>query len=206
MTGNRAAAVVGRVTSGRVADLSVTALLAGWVSVTALSQHPNRIFDRFRRHDALGVAIPNWRFFAPEPAVHDFRILYRYLEADGRQTEWVESTAISPRGWRQAVWFPDRRRDKGLIDICNELITHLKVAGLDLTTTPAYRVLRDFVAVTLADQHVGPPPRGFQFLVLRHTGHDEEPDPEYMFASRFEAFPSSEPDDEISARRRPVAV
>jgi hypothetical protein len=180
---------VTRPAPGRSLDLAASAALTGWIAVTALSQHPNRTFDRFRRRDTLGVVIPNWRFFAPEPAIHDFRVLHRYLRADGSQTGWKECTEISPRCWRHAVWFPDRRRDKGMIDACSELILALQVPGLDLTTTPAYRVLRDVVAVSLAASVTGEPPQGFQFLLLRHTGHDEEPEPEYLFASRFEALP-----------------
>lgn len=175
----------------RALELGVAAVLGSWVAVTALSQHPNRTFDRFRRRDPLGVVIPNWRFFAPDPAVHDFRVLHRWLCADGTQTAWREPTVIPGRTWRQAFWFPDRRADKALIDVCGELVTYLQMPGLDLTTTPAYRLLRSFtrssVAAATADDPAGPP-RGFQFLVLRHTGHDEEPEPDYLFASRFEAW------------------
>lgn len=173
----------------RALELTASAALTGWVAVTALSQHPNRSFDRFRGRHVLSVVVPNWRFFAPEPAMHDFRVLHRFLREDGTQSAWQECTHISPRCWRQTVWFPDRRRDKGLIDAASDLIIHLQVPGLDLTTTPAYRVLRDFVAVRLATSCRDERVQGFQFLLLRHTGHDEEPEPEYLFASRFERLP-----------------
>ena len=36
--------------------------------------------------------------------------------------------------------------------------------------------------------HEGPDPQGFQFLVVSDCGHDEEPEPRYLFASRFEPW------------------
>jgi hypothetical protein len=175
----------------RVAEAGTALALAGWVVATAVSQHPNRAFDRLRRFDRTGVAIPNWRFFAPEPATHDFRVLHRYLCADGTQTEWQESNVISQRAWRQSFWFPDRRRDKAMSDICNEIIGHLRTPGQDLTVTPAYRILRDFVAARLAATHTGPDPQGFQFLVVSDCGYDDETEPDYLFASRFEKWQPS---------------
>ena len=164
----------------RAGELALGVAVTGWWVATALSQHPNRSFDRLRRYDRTGIALPNWRFFAPEPATHDFRVLHRYL--------WSESNLISPRAWCQSFWFPTRRRDKAVSDICNELISHLQVPGLELTTTPAYRLLRDFVARRLRSTHEGPEPQGFQFLVVSDCGHDEEPEPQYLFASRFEPW------------------
>jgi hypothetical protein len=172
----------------RAGELAFAAGVTGWWVATALSQHPNRAFDRLRRYDRTGIALPNWRFFAPEPATHDFRVLHRYLCQDGTQTPWAESNLISPRAWRQSFWFPSRRRDKAVSDICNELIGHMQVPGLELTTTPAYRILRDFVARRLTLAHQGPDPQGFQFLVVSDCGHDEEPEPQYLFASRFEPW------------------
>lgn len=172
----------------RTAETGVAAALTGWLVATALSQHPNRSFDRLRALDRTGVAIPNWRFFAPEPATHDFRVLHRYLDAAGVESEWFESTAISPRAWTQSFWFPARRRDKAMSDICNEIIGHLRVPGQDLTVTPAYRMLRDLVAARLREAQQGPDPEGFQFLVVSDCGHDADDEPRYLFASRFEPW------------------
>lgn len=177
-------------TTRRIVEGGIAATLTTWLVTTALSQHPNRTFDRFRSLDRAGVTIPNWRFFAPEPAKHDFRVLHRYLRHDGSQTEWFESNVISPRAWGQSFFFPERRRDKAMFDVCNELLTQLRMPGVDVTTKPGYRLLRDFVAVRLAATHQGPDPQGFQFLVVTDPGHDDEDEPTYLFASRFEPWTS----------------
>ena len=167
-------------------ELAACAGLAAWFAATAASQHPHRAFDRFRDYDPMGMLVPNWRFFAPEPAKHDFHVLHRVLTAAGEETPWRETTTITPRSWRHAFWFPDRRRDKAMFDICNELITLMSVPGVELPATAPFHLLRDLVRLKVEEEHrEGPSPQGFQFLVARHTGHDEEPEPDYLLASPF---------------------
>jgi hypothetical protein len=157
-----------------------------WFLATVASQHPHRVFDRMRDFDPTGVLVPNWRFFAPEPAQHDFHVLHRVLLADGEQTPWTETTKIAPRTWLHAVWFPDRRREKAMFDVCNELVMLMSSPGVELTATAPFELIRDLVELTVRDAYAGgPPPEGFQFVVARHTGHDLTHDPEYLLASPF---------------------
>jgi hypothetical protein len=184
-----------KIPAASVRDVAVAGALTGWVLITGLSQHPNRAFDRFRKFDKTATAIPNWRFFAPEPAVHDFRILHRHMDADGTVSPWRETTTLHRRTAGQMVWFPDRRRDKAISDICNEVITQLNSTDIDVTRLPAYRLLRDLVGLMLAaeapaDPDAGPASVGFQFLVARNGGYDESIEPEYLFASPFERWPA----------------
>ncbi|MBJ7329031.1 MAG: hypothetical protein JHC95_03980 [Solirubrobacteraceae bacterium] len=166
------------------------ALIAGaftaWIGVTAASQHPHRAFDRLRSLDPLGMAVPNWRFFAPEPAQHDYHVLHRVLTATGDQTPWRETTEISPRRTRQVVWFPDRRREKATFDLASELITLMAEPAVDLTQTVPFDLLRARVEQRVRDQSEdGPLPQGFQFLLARHTGYDDSGEPDYILASPF---------------------
>ena len=90
----------GRRTSGGVAlSVAIELVLCGWWVVTLLSQHAQRTFDRLRPLDRIGLVIPNWRFFAPEPAVHDFHLLYRIRDLDETGTIIVPATP-SGAGWR----------------------------------------------------------------------------------------------------------
>jgi hypothetical protein len=172
--------------TARAEALIASAGFGAWLLATAASQHPQRAFDRFREYDPIGLLLPNWRFFAPEPAQHDFHVMHRVLTADERQTPWSEATRITPRAWRHAVWFPDRRRDKAMFDVCNELIMLMGVPSVDLTTTSPFELLRDFVELRVRDEYADEPlPQGFQFLIARHTGHDEDHEPDYLLASPF---------------------
>ncbi|CRK56202.1 hypothetical protein [Alloactinosynnema sp. L-07] len=167
-----------------LAGTALTGALAAWFGVTVLSQHPHQIFDRFRRYDLTGLVIANWRFFAPEPAQHDFHVLHRVLTADGDQTSWSETTRIPRRRLVQALWFPDRRQDKAMFDVCNELIIYLARKDFDITTTAAYQVLRDSVELAVRGEHPVTP-KGFQFVIARATGYDDTPEPEYLLVSQF---------------------
>jgi hypothetical protein len=162
----------------------VEVALAGWLVVTILSQHPNRLFDRLRAFDPVGNLIPNWRFFAPFPARHDFHVLYRTLSSGGEQSEWKQASSITPRAWSHAVWFPKRREEKGIFDLC----VSLDVSGSlkDLSKSPAYCLLSDFVARAIRENdRVWPQLSGFQFLLVQYGGYDNSESPEYVFVSPF---------------------
>lgn len=172
---------------------------AGWLVLTALSQHPHRMFDRFRRHDPLGLMLPNWRFFAPEPARHDFHVLHRVRRASGTTSPWVLSTRIAPRVVQHAVWFPGRRREKAMFDISNELILQMTGNNGQVVDTPAYRTLCRHVESVVREDTSEDPPTGFQFVLAQHSGHDESEDPEYIFVSPYVLLRHHEADQEGAA-------
>ncbi|HET9173284.1 MAG TPA: hypothetical protein VFN97_27895 [Actinospica sp.] len=167
-------------------SLLLIGALAAWFTVSAAGQHPQRAFDRVRNYDRLGLLLPNWRFFAPEPAQHDFHLLHRVLTHDDEQTLWSESSSITPRDWKQMFWFPDRRREKALFDICGEILGITAQPALDVTRFGSYLLLRDFVTRAVRAEYAErPQPQGFQFVIARHTGFDTENEPEYLFISPF---------------------
>ncbi|TYB39240.1 hypothetical protein FXF50_08330 [Micromonospora sp. AP08] len=161
--------------------------LGAWFVASVLTQHPQRIFDKVRRHDPTGTLLPDWRFFAPEPAQHDFVLLCRTLNADGSESAWVNVVDTSPRAWTHGFWYPARRLDKAVHDLCDQLTRQLGLLGDDGTDSPAYALMRGLVR-----RHVcratagGVSPRGFQFVIARSSGYDEREEPEYVYLSRFE--------------------
>lgn len=165
--------------SGGVARVAAATLLVG----TVAAQHPNSAFGRVKRWDTMSALFPNWRFFAPEPAQHDYDVFYRVRDADGTDTEWIRLHEISTRRLSQFVWFPERRPEKGLFDIVSEMMTTMS-AGVDrLMASPPYAMLRSYVAhhlATGADEA-----DGFQFSIVRHAGYDETEDVEIVFVSPY---------------------
>lgn len=177
--------------ASKLPTVLLSAAVGSWVLATAASQHPHRLFDGLRRFDVTGLILPNWRFFAPEPAKHDFHLLHRVLTADGEQTGWEETTPIAPRRWSQALFFADRRQEKSMFDVANELVTVMAKAHVDVTKTVAFELLRNRVELRVVEayQAAGKArPRGFQFLLARHTGHDESEEPDYLLSSPFIAL------------------
>lgn len=77
--------------------LLAAAGFATWLTATALCQHPDRSFDRLRGSAAGRTLIPDWRFFAPNPALHDFHVLHRVVLAGGDATPWRLSSELAER-------------------------------------------------------------------------------------------------------------
>jgi hypothetical protein len=173
----------------RVPELLICAGLAAWFVATAASQHPQRAFDRVFGYDPTGLLVPDFRFFGPEPVKHDFHVIQRVTTTSGEPAPWREVTRIPARAWHHAVWFPDRRRDKAMFDVCRELVGLAALPKLDVATTTPFQLVRDFVALRVRREASGStPPQGFQFLIARHTGYDPAHDPEYLFLSPYVAL------------------
>ncbi len=170
---------VAKFAGGATAAAAVAVILA-----TAFSQHPNRAFDRFRRFDRIGFWLPNWRFFAPEPAMADYHILHRVLDADDDVSPWIETHVIAPRKLSHVLWFPDRRVDKGVFDATSELLGLLPHGEATVLASPAYQLMVGFVRARI-DREPHPPLSGFQFLIARAGGYDPEMEPEEMLTSPF---------------------
>jgi hypothetical protein len=170
----------------QIGRVSAYAGLGAWFAASVFSQHPVRVFDRIRHHDPTGILFPDWRFFAPEPARHDFVLLYRTLEQDGEQSPWHGVEDATRRSWKHAVWFPRRRIEKGLYDLCDQILQHLSLIGDDGTRGPAYALMRGVVRGKIRAERGSDLPTGFQFMIARSGGYDEREEPEYVYCSRFE--------------------
>ncbi|SFQ42856.1 hypothetical protein SAMN05421810_107116 [Amycolatopsis arida] len=151
---------------------------------TAASQHPNPSFSRVQRIDIFSALFPNWRFFAPEPAQHDYHITYRVLDAAGEASPWRLVEVIAGRTPWQIAWFPGRRPEKAIFDICSELISTLDRGFAEIVKLPSYKMLREFIRKEVRSAGLGEV-RGFQFALARHTGYDESSDPEIIFVSPY---------------------
>lgn len=177
--------------AGALLRLAAGGLGASWLIATALSQHPLRPFDRVRNVDRTGTIIPNWRFFAPSPAIHDNRLAHRILWEDGEVSDWIETHKIVDRRVRDMIWYPERRRDKAVTDLCGSMIGALqqrRTGGVE--GTPAYQTAREVVRGQIKAEaaRCRRTVEGFQFVVCRDPGYDEDDGLVLIFASRFEPW------------------
>lgn len=178
-----------------VATVAAAGALAAWFWATVASSHPSDMFGRVRRRDRLGLALPNWRFFAPYPARVDYALIYRVEEPDGTPSPWRYAMEPILRTWTHTVWFPGRRRSKALFDVVAELLTVAQrltprggMTGEVLDAYPSYAALRDFTESVVRRRHAGGElPAGFQFAAIEHCGYDEheQPEPVYLMVSSF---------------------
>ena len=99
-------------------------LLGLWLILTIMKQF-SIIFRGARRdfYDPLQL-VPTWTFFAPLPVAVDYHVFYRDYARDGAISAWQElHLGQREPGALAAIWNPDRRIDKALIDLSQALIT-----------------------------------------------------------------------------------
>lgn len=160
--------------------------LAGWLVATALSQHPHRALDRVRTWPSGLIRIPDWRFFAPEPGRTDSHVLMRLVMADGTAHEWRETHEYPGRSWRQALYYPEHRLDKGFFDLVSGLRQRMSQLEGPFEDISEYPALVSHVRTALTRSTVPPGAVGFQFMVVEDAGYDEDADIEVRLLSRFE--------------------
>lgn len=150
---------------------------------TIANQHPNTAFNRLQRKDTLSL-LPNWRFFAPTPAMYDYHLLYRTLGKDGATSPWKEIDAIAGRRFRQIVWFPSRRQEKAVFDVCSEILRHVDKGFEFVMSIPAYRALLSYM-----ENHIrageARDVNGFQFTLVRAAGYDTAEEPKTLFIAPY---------------------
>jgi len=97
-------------------------VLALWYVCTVLGQivDPTRL--KFLVEFSL---LPQWSFFAPNPGIHDFYLLYRDLNSGGATSSWTQ-VRIASRRWFNFAWNPDRRARKALFDLATSLAQVLR--------------------------------------------------------------------------------
>jgi hypothetical protein len=102
--------------------MSSSAIVTGifftaWIVITIIGQfQQNRLVQLLKRYDFFAL-IPTWTFFAPNPAVQDFSLLFRDKDVSGQLTAWkVFVYRIPPPGIR-GIWNPAKRRSKAINDM-----------------------------------------------------------------------------------------
>jgi hypothetical protein len=166
----------------------VAACFGAWFWATVVGNHPTHSFERIRQHaDPWSTLLPNWRFFAPNPGQHDQALLYRVRDSQGAVSRWAYVLEPRERALWQAVVSPGKREAKSANDAITGLLRLVhKVPARLVVRLPQYRLLEAFVRRLVESRHAsGERPQGFQFAIVRHTGYDEVPEPDYLMISPY---------------------
>jgi hypothetical protein len=170
-------------------DVALAAFLLVWLLISVVCQVTSSVekwtaggVERWvRAHDVFGC-IPRWHFFAPRPATEDLHLLYRDRLPGGRITRWCEVLPRGPHLLGGAVWNPDKRHNKALIDATHELIKVSASVDGDrdrIQLTISYIALLNFVCCLPRDYTA----EGTQFLVMRSKGFDGTRQPTSLILS-----------------------
>lgn len=166
----------------RVARWGLYGAFAGWFGLSVLQQLDRREVPS--RVDPTSMMIPNWRFFAPVPARHDFDVLHRSRDAHGEVTPWREESFTVPRAVLQVLWHPRRRIEKAIFDVASELFQ----VSRDLRDPRAIQLSVSYLSLLNHVSHRVRHPTGareVQFLVGRSAAYEPTIDPQLLFLSEW---------------------
>jgi hypothetical protein len=173
-----------KTTAQRAARYALYGVLGGWLAVTAAAQEPTRRYDaKIRRLDPLGLMIPDWRFFAPRPGMHDQHLLVRDELPNGDFTPWKETCQVEPRKWHHFFWYPGQRAEKVVVDAVSGLITMQPILAdrkEDVQVSIPYLTLLNYVTHQVPHH---PETKRVQFLIANSAGYDESEEPTMVFLS-----------------------
>lgn len=94
-----------------------------WLFFSTINQLPASQFgflQRLRNADRFAL-LPNWTFFAPDPGIHDYELLYSDQARNGRWTPWRHASLPSRQAPR-AIFDPSKRPRKLVTDLCQSLL------------------------------------------------------------------------------------
>jgi hypothetical protein len=144
-----------------------------WGAATVANQFHSWCPAWLRAADVFGL-IPVWTFFAPNPGMTDYYLLYRDRLPGGSFDNWRKvELKPSENSVRLALWNPMKRKHKAVSDIVSALIrlaNHQDNEGL-IATVPYILVLN---FITSRPHSLGT--TGTQFMVLEHDGFSGEPE------------------------------
>ena len=177
-------------TKSSVVPYAVSTLIGSWVASTLVAQISPPTYARIAKVDPFGSMIPNWRFFAPNPAKHDYRVAYRCLYHDGTEGTWDDSEDCEPRKWTHGFWFPDRRRNKAISDTSSNLLRAISANRYGAERSAEYQLLCQWIK-KVAVERSSKPVEGVQFSIARDPGFDDNDYALFLFISRLERIGTS---------------
>jgi hypothetical protein len=153
--------------------IAVIVFYVVWGAATIANQFHSRCPAWLRAADVFGL-IPVWTFFAPNPGMTDYYLLYRDHLPDGSFDNW-RKVELKPfeNGVRLALWNPTKRKHKALSDVVSSMIRIARTCeSADLIVTVPYILLLNYI--TSHPHSLGA--HGTQFMVMEHGGFAGEPE------------------------------
>ncbi len=92
-----------------------------WIVATVIFSIYSSKFKLLSKIGIFGYLVPQWNFFAPNPGMSDFYLLYRTQTESGEVSNWKNINEIPKRKWYSIFWNPDKIKKKAILDYAVEL-------------------------------------------------------------------------------------
>lgn len=163
-----------------MAESAAAAALSAWFVATAVANLLPR--GTWLRRSRLSWLLPEWRFFAPEPATHDYDVFCRFRGTDTGPTHPFVVPFPARRGANVAL-NPHSRSRKATRDAIEELLQAAQAGRANLRNRSSGYVALLRETAQLAPH--GPDLSHVQFGILVVEGTQS---PRLVFVSRWEAI------------------
>lgn len=167
-----------------IISITVISILVVWLILTVFNQFSSKRWKIFILFDVFGL-IPKWTFFAPNPGITDYHILYRERWQNGLYSHWKEIKMNDrDKNYYSALWNPEKRKNKAIFDMVIGLVEHAsnypdepKILSISL---PYLLVLN-----LINSQDLSTYTEATQFMVMQTHGYFNDREPELVAISAF---------------------
>jgi len=166
----------------RVSGFAVAAMFVFWFLLSLLVLVPK--FRPAVRQRFLSFLVPEWKFFAPNPAQGEYHLLFRDQLEDGSVTPWTEVTFPRNRRWWNVAWNPDKRANKALFDAIVGLASEVISSSEGLVASIPYLTLLSYVSGLSRFST----PTYTQFMVLHDFSSFMHREPALVFSSELHSL------------------
>jgi len=86
-----------------------------WFALTLLAHTKNKLSKSIKQYDFFSL-IPSWNFFAPNPSVSDYDILYRTKTKLGKEGDFIVAYITPTKTIKNILINPQKRKQKVFFD------------------------------------------------------------------------------------------
>ena len=171
-----------------ILDYFIISLLGIWLFLTIVAQFSGIkwikwIIDR----DPFDL-IPSWTFFAPNPIVSDYQILYRDKLFNGQFRNW-EQVKYRDYSVFHSILNPDKRRRKAIAGYCKTILKSASENPKNESITLSYPYL--VILTYIMSMPKNPLYKSRQFLIARSFGYLSSKQSDILFISHLHNLSSN---------------
>lgn len=164
---------------------------AVWFLATAITQFKEKkLAQKIKSLDYFGM-IPLWTFFAPNPGVNDYHLLFREEDGEKRHSEWKEIEINENRKISTCIWNPSKRGKKVLSDVIQNIIPLIgkyKDKPQTIIFSLPYMLI---LGAVMREQCLLDSSGSKQFVLTATNGYGSNADPSLILLSEFHPISSN---------------
>ncbi len=133
--------------------------------------------------------LPVWTFFAPNPGITDYKLLYRIRKKDGHVSKFKNINLNQRKSILNAFWNPDKRSQKALSDLVQELKQFIFNNEISDENQNLIKLTLGYITIlnycTGLEKTNDNDADSVQFMILETYGFFEKKDPVLILNSEF---------------------